>query len=439
MRKKHKIRDLVKLGIIYPPEDGNHGEIHPKSSDFKNSGVPFIMASDLRNGKVSFNSCKFISKNQADNLRKGFAQEGDILLTHKATIGETAIVPKIEYPYLMLTPQVTFYRIKDNTKLNNSYLKYYFTSQGFQKQLRLWSGAGSTRAYIGILEQLNLPIEIEEDIIKQQKIASVLSVLDSKIELNNKIDAELKQIAKSIYNYWFVQFDFPSESGKPYRNSKGKMVWNEELKRMIPKGWEVKNLEDCLETIIDYRGKTPRKLGGDWSNNPNDIIALSAKHVKDGQLVNLQDANRVDDNMYKVWMKERLDEGDILMTSEAPCGEFFYLVGKTKFCLSQRLFAIRANTDIVKHAYLYYELSLGNGNSQILGKVSGSTVFGIRQDELRTVKILIPNLNLQKVFNEIVGPIYQKIRNNEYQNQQLSALRDWLLPILMNGQVTVKN
>lgn len=136
----------------------------------------------------------------------------------------------------MLTPQVTFYRIKDNSKLNNTYLKYYFTSQGFQKQLRLWSGAGSTRAYIGILEQLNLPIEIEEDIVKQQKIASVLSTLDAKIELNNKINTELEAMAKTLYDYWFVQFDFPSENDKPYKSSGGEMVWNDELKREIPKG-----------------------------------------------------------------------------------------------------------------------------------------------------------------------------------------------------------
>jgi type I restriction enzyme S subunit len=170
-----------------------------------------------------YNNVNLIFINQY-NLRKGFAQEGDVLLTHKATIGETAIVPKIEYPYLMLTPQVTFYRIKDSSKLNNGYLKYYFTSQTFQKQLKLWSGAGSTRAYIGILEQLNLPIEIEEDIAKQQKIATVLSTLDAKIELNNKINTELEAMAKTLYDYWFVQFDFPNENGKPYKSSGGEMV-----------------------------------------------------------------------------------------------------------------------------------------------------------------------------------------------------------------------
>jgi len=245
-------------------------------------------------------------------------------------------------------------------------------------------------------------------------------------------------MAKTLYNYWFVQFDFPNAEGKSYKSSGGEMVYNEILKREIPKGWEVKSLESCLKAIIDYRGKTPKKLESNWSENDSDIIALSAKNVKNGKLVNLQDANRVDDDLYKIWMKEKLRDGDILMTSEAPCGEFFYLVGKTNYCLSQRLFAIRTNSEILKHSLLFYELSCGVGYSQILGKVSGSTVFGIRQDELRTVNVQVPSLSIQSLFHDFIESIYKKIRNNDYQNQELSSLRDWLLPMLMNGQVKVK-
>ena len=234
-----------------------------------------------------------------------------------------------------------------------------------------------------------------------------------------------------------MQFDFPDENGKPYKSSGGKMVFNEVLKREIPVGWEVKRMESCIDKIIDYRGRTPKKLESDWSENMDDIIALSAKHVKGGKLVNLNAANRVDNKLYQKWMKEKLQECDIIMTSEAPCGEFFYLVGETKYCLSQRLFAIRANSAVINHSCLYFELSSGNGYSQIMGKVSGSTVFGIRQDELRTVNVLIPEDKLQSDFQEKIIPVYRKIRINEKQNLELTQLRDWLLPMLMNGQVRV--
>ena len=245
-------------------------------------------------------------------------------------------------------------------------------------------------------------------------------------------------MAKTLYEYWFVQFDFPDDKGKPYKSSGGEMVYNDILKRDIPVDWEVHHLEKCIDKIIDYRGRTPKKLYSEWSEKITDIIAISAKHIKNGKLVNLENANRVDEILYSKWMKEKLVEGDVLMTSEAPCGEFFYLIGDVKYCLSQRVFAIRANSQYINHSCLYFELSFGNGYSQIMGKVSGSTVFGIRQDELRTVNVLIPNKELQETFSKEINSIYKRIRNNEKQNQHLSLLRDWLLPMLMNGQVKVE-
>ena len=272
----------------------------------------------------------------------------------------------------------------------------------------------------------------------QQKIANILTDIDNKIDLNNRINDNLERMAKTLYEYWFVQFDFPDDKGKPYKSSGGEMVYNDILKRDIPVDWEVHHLEKCIDKIIDYRGRTPKKLYSEWSEKITDIIAISAKHIKNGKLVNLENANRVDEILYSKWMKEKLVEGDVLMTSEAPCGEFFYLIGDVKYCLSQRVFAIRANSQYINHSCLYFELSFGNGYSQIMGKVSGSTVFGIRQDELRTVNVLIPNKELQETFSKEINSIYKRIRNNEKQNQHLSLLRDWLLPMLMNGQVKVE-
>ena len=120
------IDDLVREKIIAEPMDGNHGETHPKGNDFTASGIPFVMASDIHNGEIDFGKCKYISKDQSDGLRKGFALPGDVLLSHKATIGQTAVVPKSEFPYLMLTPQVTYYRVLDRGVLDNKFLKYYF-------------------------------------------------------------------------------------------------------------------------------------------------------------------------------------------------------------------------------------------------------------------------------------------------------------------------
>jgi Restriction endonuclease S subunits len=396
------------------------------------------MASDINGGVINFSDCKFISRKQADGLRKGFSIEGDVLLSHKATIGRTAIVPKTQFPYIMLTPQVTYYRVINKEKLNNQFLKYQFDNVTFKKTLELWAGAGSTRAYIGITNQKNLPIKIPS-IETQNGIAEALATIDKKIALNNKINTELEAMAKLIYDYWFVQFDFPDANGKPYKSSGGKMVYNEALKREIPEGWSVEELNQCVDTILDHRGKTPKKLGGDWTDNDDGIIALSAKLVKGGKLRNLEKANKVDRALFNKWMPEKLKDGDILMTSEAPAGEFYFIHGKTDYCMSQRLFGIRGKQELLAPTYLYYELSKGHGYSQILGSLSGSTVFGIRQDVLRTIKVVVPELALQKRFDEIVLPQLKQIKNLDQANIELSALRDWLLPMLMNGQVTVKD
>ncbi|MGL4759557.1 MAG: restriction endonuclease subunit S, partial [Patescibacteria group bacterium] len=174
--KLYTVNQLVLENIIFKPIDGNHGNIHPKSNDYVNSGVPFVMASDIENGKIKLEKIKYISNDQASKLQKGFSIKGDILLTHKATIGRVAI-NNLDTPFIMLTPQVTYYRVKNFNILNNIFLKYYFEGKKFQKMLANYASSGSTRDYIGILEQGNLLIEIPE-IEEQKAIVAVLSSLD---------------------------------------------------------------------------------------------------------------------------------------------------------------------------------------------------------------------------------------------------------------------
>jgi len=400
-------------------------------SDFYDGNIVWITPKDLSINKSKFiySSERKITKAGFDSCSTSLLPIGSVLLSSRAPIGLLAICA-VE----TCTNQGFKNLVLKKDKLHNEYL-YYWLKTKVKYIDSLGTGTTFKEVSKGVIE--NLSIEIPKDIKDQQKIASVLSSLDSKIELNNRINAELEAMAKTLYDYWFVQFDFPDKNGKPYKTSDGKMVWNEELKREIPEGWEVEILNNNVSCILDHRGKTPLKLGGDWVNKGEGVIALSAKHVKDGKLVKLEDANIVSYDMYERWMPEKLKEGDILMTSEAPLGEFYFILNDTNYCMSQRLFAIRADKSKILSTFLYYELSKGNGYSQIIGKASGSTVFGIRQDELRKVNILKPKLDLQITFDEKIKPMLLRIRNNEFQNQRLTELRDWLLPMLMNGQVKV--
>lgn len=200
------VEELISEGVIAPPLDGNHGEIHPKAADFVVAGVPFIMASDMKDGRVDTINCSFISAAQASSLRKGFAKKGDVLLSHKATIGRTAIVEAFDGDFLVLTPQVTYYRVLDYQKLNNRYLKYYFDCRPFQEILAAWSGSGSTRAYLGITAQRKLPIVLPP-IELQREIASVIGALDDRITLLRETNATLEAITQALFKSWFVDFD----------------------------------------------------------------------------------------------------------------------------------------------------------------------------------------------------------------------------------------
>ena len=197
------IQGLVDSKILDKPMDGNHGEIHPTSADYVDDGIPFVMATDIFNGQVYLNKSKKIPKTQADSLRKGFSLEGDILLTHKATIGNVAIVPKLNTPYVMLTPQVTYYRILNKEKLVPEFLKSNFESPYFQNEL-LALCTGATRLYIGISEQRKIPFRYcctEE----QTKIASFLSAVDEKISQLTQKHALLSQYKQGMMQKLFSQ------------------------------------------------------------------------------------------------------------------------------------------------------------------------------------------------------------------------------------------
>lgn len=192
------VEDLVNNSIIEKPLDGNHGNIHPTAEDFVSEGIPFIMANSIYNGFLDLSVCNFIRKDQADKLQKGFSIKGDILLTHKGSVGNVAIVERINTDYIMLTPQVTYYRILKHDKLERTYLKAFFESEGFQNLLKIRSGGG-TRAYIGITNQRQLPILLPP-LHEQKAIAQVLSTVDAAIHTTEKLIAQ-----KELRKKWLMQ------------------------------------------------------------------------------------------------------------------------------------------------------------------------------------------------------------------------------------------
>jgi type I restriction enzyme, S subunit len=192
------VEELVGRKILSKPLDGNHGEIHPKKAEFVSSGVPFIMASDLMQGVVDQENCNFLSPKQASSLRTGFSKDGDVLLSHKGTIGRAAILHTSQ-DYVMLTPQVTYYRVVDRSTMFNRFLYYMFQTKEFQEQLYHYANEGSTRAYIGITKQLKLRLRYPSLHEQKQLVAALDTLVAQSRSLEaiygQKVDdlAELKQ------------------------------------------------------------------------------------------------------------------------------------------------------------------------------------------------------------------------------------------------------
>ena len=177
-------------------------------------------------------------------------------------------------------------------------------------------------------------------------------------------------------------------------------------------------LNNVIREVIDYRGKTPKKLGGNWSSN--GIRALSAKNIKTGKIVQEETIRYVNDDLYKKWMKQEVEKGTILITSEAPFGEIFYWNSEEKIVLSQRIFGIKIK-DSYNPEYIYYYMITKNFQAELNSRATGSTVTGLRQPELLKCKIKAPDRNVQDKIVKILSNIDKKIYLNTQINNNLLA------------------
>ncbi len=199
-------------------------------------------------------------------------------------------------------------------------------------------------------------------------------------------------------------------------------------------------INDVIEEIIDYRGKTPKKLGGDWSPIPTKFKALSAKNIKGGRIVQQDTIRYVDDEMYSKWMKQEVNKGTILITSEAPFGELLYWDSDEKIVLSQRLFGLKIKKEF-NPRYVYYYMFSKKFQAELSGRATGSTVTGLRQPELLKCNINIPEKEIQDKIANILKSIDRKIDlnnkiNNNLYEQAVAIYKDKFLGI-ENGNKTI--
>ena len=390
------------------------------SKFFVLDGVPVIRGNNLSLSLDKFydDDFVFVTEEKADELNC-YAEEGDLIFTAAGTIGQVGILEApLKYKKYVISNKQLRARI-DTRKVDLLYAYYWFASAWMQNYF-IRNNKGSTVPLITLSELKDAPISYPEDITEQKKIAMAIEAISRKINNNRNICFNLESMAKTLYDYWFTQFDFPNAEGKPYRSSGGEMVWNDQLKRKIPKGWSAGQLSDIANITM---GQSP---SGDTYNENGSGTIFYQGCTDFGTRFPVP-------RVYTSAPTRFAKAGDILMSVRAPVGTLN--IAMEDCCIGRGLAAL--NSKFGSQLHLLYTLS---GFKQLFDVMDGNgTTFGsITKDTLFEMKVVIPRRDQIKSFEEMVQPIEQKIRVAEQENRELTKLRDWLLPMLMNGQATVE-
>ncbi len=307
-----------------------------------------------------------------------------------------------------------------NAFLHTNYAKKYFAC----------NASGSGQRYALSVEALNsFPVPIIP-LHEQKQIGEIFSALDKKIELNCQINQNLEAMAKQLYDYWFVQFDFPNEEGKPYKSSGGKMVWNEKLKREVPALWEIKMIDNVADV---YNGATPSTANE--QNYGGDVVWITPKDLSDQkQKFVYQGERNISQVGYNSCSTHLLPPNTILMSSRAPIG--LLSIAKTELCTNQGFKSFVPKIENIT-TYLYYYLQIHIKQIEQLG--TGTTFKEVSREDVQRFPILKPSDNVLGLWEERVAALNDKQLEIQKKNENLTKQRDELLPLLMNGQVSVNS
>ncbi|MBI5846770.1 MAG: restriction endonuclease subunit S [Nitrospirae bacterium] len=420
-RKTVKLGDLAAEGrsVISGPFGSNIGKRY-----FQNEGVPVIRGNNLTTDYRKFidEGFVFLTKEKANELNSD-AIEGDLIFTAAGTIGQVGIIPKdAKYKRYTISNKQLRFRV-DTQKADPDFIYAWLASPWILRAITN-RDTGSTVPLINLGIIRSLPVILPEDISEQKKIAAVLSALDTKIDCNNRINAELEAMAKTLYDYWFVQFEFPDANGKPYKSSGGKMEYNSTLKREIPAGWGAIQLNELLQSRTDSITASELDSGSPYT----PIDALPMKKMSFGVAQPSSEAN-TSLIQYK--------ENDILIGAMRV---YFHRVCIAPFDGVTRTTVIVLRANEPNHLPYLYQVCNEDRTINIASKMSVGTQQPYVNWENALENHAIPhpeNDTLVQKYSSMLLSVTKDVINREKENAELAKLRDWLLPMLMNGQVTV--
>ena len=373
------------------------------------------MPANMKSSRVDLSAIAYVSEKDAKRLSKHLVKAGDILYSRRGDVTQKALIREAEAGYFCGTGCLL---VRPGDAIDPEFLTYHLSTPTNQDWIvKQAVGATMPNLNTAILSAVPLNLPPNKDI--QRRTAAILSALDAKIDCNNRINAELEAMAKTLYDYWFVQFDFPDANGKPYKSSGGKMVYNATLKRQIPAGWKDKQL--CQIANITM-GTSPT---GDSLNDFGDGIEFFQGSTDFGwQFPTVR--------QYTTQPVRMAKRGDILLSVRAPVGDLN--VAHIDCCIGRGLAALNSKDGFdgfLFYVMQYFKTVFDRRNSE------GTTFGSITKDDLHALPLACPTPDLLRKYNDVVSGYNQMVFTRSMENQQLAQLRDWLLPLLMNGQVTV--
>jgi len=414
--------------------DGTHDS--PKK--VLDGGKPLVTTKHLKNGSLDISSTYNISNEDFEkvNLRSK-VDKWDVLISMIGTVGEVFLVS--DEPNYAIKNLGLF---KVGNELNSKWLFYYLKSQHGQNQIKL-SLQGSTQQYISLKSLRNLLIYIPETEKETKSIVSFLSLLDKKIELNQKMNETLDEIAKMLFKSWFIDFDpvrakaerRPTGLSKEISNLFPDSFEDSEIGE-IPKGWHTTSLDHITSKFTT--GLNPRKnfVLGSGIN-----FYVTIKNLGDFEVVLDDKCDKVDnDAIKKINSRSDLKENDILFSGIGTIGKVVYVFDSAKnWNISESVFSLRANSGVTFPSFLYQLLKSYPLQGYVQALAGGSVQRGIRMGALKEYKFSLPNFEVQQLFNETISPMIKKISLNLNETKSLINIRDTLLPNLISGELKIED
>ncbi|WP_241216968.1 restriction endonuclease subunit S [Bifidobacterium goeldii] len=385
---------------------------------WQESGIPVVRNFNLNNSYISFSdgNVSYVDEDTyQQRIQRAIPEPGDVVISREAPMGVVGIIP--EGMKCCMGQRLVLLKV-DRSQCAPTYLLYALTSEYVQTQIRRIDTRGSIVSNIDLdtLRELEIPI-----VENSEEAANLLDVISRKIEMNTKIIAELESVARSVYDYWFTQFDFPDEHGNPYRSSGGAMTYSKALHRDIPAGWSVGSLAMMANIIM---GQSP---SGDSYNETGDGMPFFQGKADFG----IHYPTR---RVYTTQPQRIAEEDSILMSVRAPVGAMNFAAEQC--CIGRGLASIQS---ISRSNRLFVYFSLEHCSSLFNALSNNGTTFGaIDGRTLHDLQIIIPPKEIQEQFSRMSEFWYSGIKTASKESARLAALRDRLLPLLMNGQAVIE-